>query len=330
MGEKKLLTKSEVSPLFHEPFIESGYRRPFCGPVQCMKYAFTLHNDVGNFWTHFVTFLAWVAWYVHVRNTEDLSSDYYVPLKCFWIGCCSYAIFSSLAHMFSPISNVMYHVCFMVDYCGISMYTYGGGLAYYYYERPLNKAFYDSQTLNIAIQVTITLCSLFFSCMSRYFWGRYRYTIRALSFAPAFFINLAPVILRWLDCHGEECVPQSFWYHVLGITCTFLLVFHFVTKIPERLAPGKFDIFIQSHQLFHVFAALATTNQLKVIMMDSKARHDVLTQDAEVTQVYPSAKLYHLFVTILVIKLCIIAVLGVLLKKGIVKSNKQREHIKSF
>ena len=330
MEEKKLLTRSEVPALFHEPFIESAYRRPFCGPLQCMRYAFTLHNDVGNFWTHFVTFLAWLAWFVLVINTDDLSSDYYVPLKCFWIGCCSYAIFSSLAHMFSPLSNELYHVCFMLDYCGISMYTYGGGLAYYYYERPLNNQFYNSESLNIAIQVTITLCSLFFSCMSRYFWGRYRYTIRALSFSPAFFINLTSVIIRWLKCHGEDCVPQSYWYHGLGIMFTFLLVFHFVTKIPERLAPGKFDIFIQSHQLFHVFAALATTNQLTAIMIDSKARQDVLTKDAEETQVFPSSKLYHLFVIILVIKLCIITVLGVLLKKGIVKSNKQREHIKSF
>ena len=70
---------------------------------------------------------------------------------------------------------------------------------------------------------------------------------------------------------------------------TFLLVFHFVTKIPERLAPDKFDIFIQSHQLFHVFAALAMTNQLTVIMIDSKARRDVLTKDAEETQAFPSA-----------------------------------------
>lgn len=330
MEEKKLLSKSEVPALFHEPFIESAYRRPFCGPVQCIKYAFTLHNDVGNFWTHFITFVAWSVWFTFVIKEEDLSSDYYIPLVCFWIGSCSYAMFSSLAHLFSPLSEVVYHVCFMLDYCGISLYVYGGGVAYYYYERPLTMSFYNWENLNIAIQVIITIGGLFLSCMSRYFWGRYRYSIRALAFSPPFFINLTPLILRWLECHGEECIPDSYWYHGWGILATCLLVFHFVSKIPERFAPGKFDIFIQSHQLFHIFAAMATTNQLIVILMDSRRRQDVLTTNAQVTGVFPSKKLYHLFLMLLVINLCIVFVLGVLLKKGIVKSNKQREHIKSF
>ena len=330
MEEKKLLTKSEVPPLFHEPFIESSYRRPFCGPLQCIKYAFTLHNDVGNFWTHFITLLAWSTWFIHAMKEDDLSSDYYIPLMCFWVGCCAYVTFSSLAHMFSPLSEVLYHVCFMLDYCGISLYMYSGGIVYYYYERPLTTSFYNWEYFNIAIQVMVTICSLFFSCMSRFFWARYRYTIRALSFSPSFFINLTPLFLRWFECQSDECIPESYRYHGWGILCTFLLVLPFVTKIPERLAPGKFDLFIQSHQLFHIFAVLATTNQLAVILIDSKARRQALTQNAQETGVYPSTILYHLFLIILVIKLCIIFVLGVLLKKGIVKSNKQHEHIKSF
>jgi len=207
---------------------------------------------------------------------------------------------------------------------------YGGGIAYYYYERPLTISFYNWEKVNIAIQVMITIASLFLSCMSRFFWGRYRYTIRALAFSPPFFINLTPVILRWLECHGEECVPASYWYHAWGIFFTCLLVFHFVTKIPERLSPGKFDVFVQSHQLFHVFAALATTMQLIVILTDSQTRQEALIRNAQETGVFPSRKITYIFLIILVIKLCIVFVLGVLLKKGIVKSNKQREHIKSF
>ena len=325
-----VLPKAKVPALFHEPFIETAYRRPFCGPVQCVKYAFTLHNDVGNFWTHFITFLAWIIWYIYITTEHDLSSDYYMPLVYFWIGSCSYALFSSLAHLFSPLSEVLYHVCFMLDYCGISLYAYSAGIAYYYYERPLTVSFYDWEKINIAIHVVITVGALFFSCMSRFLWGRYRYTIRALSFSPPFFINLTPVILRWLECHGNECVPDSYWYHYLAILFTFLLVFHFVTKIPERLAPGKFDLFIQSHQLFHIFSALATTNQLALILTDSRARQDTLTKNGQVTGVFPSKKIYHLFLITLAVKLCIVCALGVLLKKGIVKNNKKQEHIKSF
>jgi len=329
MEEKKLLMKSEVPDLFVEPYITSAYRRPFCGLLQCVKYAFTLHNDVGNFWTHFLALIMWITWLRFVMWDYDLSSDYYGPLLWYWIGCCSYVFFSSFAHMFSPLSEVMYHVCFMLDYTGISMYMYGGGVAYYYYERPLNVTFYSWEGVNIGIQVVITVTALVLSCLSRFFWKRYRYTIRAMSFAPPFFINIIPVILRWFECQGEECILSSLPYHACAIMFTFLTVLPFVTKMPERLAPGKFDIFFQSHQLFHVSAVITTTNQMKLLLLDSRGRQEILTKNVQQTGIFPSAsKVYNLFLFILAVKLCVVFTLGVLLKKGIVKDNK-RKHTKS-
>ncbi|XP_065901488.1 membrane progestin receptor gamma-like [Dysidea avara] len=323
---KKLLVKSEVPDLFVEPYITSAYRKPFCGPLQCIKYAFTLHNDVGNFWTHFLTLVIWITWLLFVMQDYDLSSDYYGPLLWCWIGCCSYAFFSSFAHMFSPLSEVMYHVCFMLDYTGISMYMYGGGVAYYYYERPLTLTFYSWEGVNIGLQVMVTMMALVFSCLSRFFWRRYRYTIRAMSFAPPFFINITPVILRWFECQGEECVLSSLPYHAYATLFTFLTVLPFVTKMPERLAPGKFDIFFQSHQLFHVSAAITTTSQMKLLLLDSRGRQEILTKNAQQTGIFPSAsKLYSLFFIIFAVKLCVVILLGVLLKMGIVKDNKRKD-----
>ena len=332
MGEKKLLVKSEVPDLFVEPYITSAYRRPFCGVLQCIKYAFTPHNDVGNFWTHFLTLIMWITWLLYVIQDYDLSSDYYGPLLWYWIGCCLYVFFSSFAHMFSPLSEVMYHVCFMLDYTGISMYMYGGGVAYYYYERPLNITFYSWEGVNIGFQVVITMVALVLSCLSRFFWRRYRYTIRAISFAPPFFISITPVILRWLECQGEECVPSSLPYHACGVLFTFLTVLPFVTKIPERLAPGRFDIIFQSHQLFHVCAVITTTVQIKLLLLDSQGRQEILTKNAQQTGIFPSAsKVYCLFLINLALKLCVVVTLGVLLKMGIVKDNKCKnvKHTKS-
>jgi len=318
--------KCEVPDLFLEPYITSAYRRPFCGPLQCIKYAFTLHNDVGNFWTHFLTLVIWVTWLLHIMQDYDISSDYYGPLLWFWIGSCSYAFFSSVAHMFSPLSDVMYHMCFMLDYNGISLYSFGSGVAYYYYERPLTLEFYSWEGVNIGLHVLIAINALVLSCLSRFFWRRYRYTIRAFSFAPAFFSGIISVILRWRECQGDECVPSSLPYHIYAVLLPILTMVLFVTKWPERFFPGKFDIFFQSHQLFHVSAALSTTNQMKLLLIDSWSRQKVMTSNAQLTGIFPSAsKVCNLFLLVLVVQMCVILVLGLSLKMGIIKDNKRRD-----
>jgi hypothetical protein len=45
---------------------------------------------------------------------------------------------------------------------------------------------------------------------------------------------------------------QTIRFYWLKIVCLFRLA-----RIPERLAPGLFDIWFQSHQLFHVFVVAA-------------------------------------------------------------------------
>jgi len=128
------------------------------------------------------------------------------------------------------------------------------------------------------MQVVITVTALVLSCLSWFFWKRYRYTIRAVSFAPPFFINIIPMILGWFECQGEECILSSLPYHACVIMLTFLTVFPFVNKMPECLAPGKFDIFFQSHQLFPVSTVITTTNQMKLLLLDNRGRQEILTK----------------------------------------------------
>ena len=47
------------------------------------------------------------------------------------------------------------------------------------------------------------------------------------------------------------CINMGFFY---GIG-----MFFWITKIPERFFPGKFDIFGQSHSIWHIFIVLGAT-----------------------------------------------------------------------
>jgi len=141
---------------------------------------------------------------------------------------------------------------------------------------------------------------------------------------PAYFLDLATVLLRWSECHGDNCIPISLPYHACMVLGCALFISVFITRVPERFAPGKFDIFFQSHQLFHVLNGLASSALTKLLLLDSKERQMVLTEDAKLTGAFPTAyKVYGLFIITLTVKLSIILVIWTLLQKKVIKSNKQ-------
>jgi len=226
--------------------------------------------------------------------------------------------------MFSPLSDVMCHVCWMIDYAGISMYMYVIGVSYYYYERPLTSTFYKSEYFLLALQTGLTIPAFTASSLSRFFWGQYQHIIRAVTFLPAYLFDLVTVLMRWSECHGEDCIPSSLPYHALMISGCVLFILVFITRVPERFAPGKFDVFFQSHQLFHVLNGLSSIALTKLLFLDSKERQSMLIEDAKLTGAFPKAYIvYSLFAITLTVKLSIILVLWALLHKGVIKSNKE-------
>eukprot|EP00415_Alexandrium_ostenfeldii_P001666 UN1666 len=66
---------------------------------------------------------------------------------------------------------------------------------------------------------------------------------------------LVPAV-HWLLTSTEGCKAggQSF---LLCIVSSLLAIFFFSSYVPERLAPGRFDLLGSSHQLWHVFIFVA-------------------------------------------------------------------------
>ncbi|XP_039705725.1 membrane progestin receptor delta isoform X1 [Pteropus medius] len=68
---------------------------------------------------------------------------------------------------------------------------------------------------------------------------------------------------------GREALSPSHGYHLL---CALLTGSLFASRLPERLAPGRFDYIGHSHQLFHVCAVLGTHFQLEAVLADMGSR----------------------------------------------------------
>ena len=97
-------------------------------------------------------------------------------------------------------------------------------------------------------------------------------------------------------------------------------MFFFVSKIPERFAPGRFDYVGQSHQLFHVSAVVLTTSQMMMIPTDALVRRDTLSAWPDYRPDFSSTVL--LYVLVQVCGLVCVGVFGLLVWARVLISNK--------
>lgn len=306
-----LLRHTDVPPRVIENFILTGYRFPNYSLRDCLLSAFRPTNETGNFWTHFLPVFVFSYYFVEVFGWDGApqgDDPFFYPLWNYFIGVFCLLMASSLAHLLNSMSIVVREVCFFVDYGTISSYTVGSSLAYYYYIHPraglVKPQGQNGSQLNITQDLMDSLkssyampeSSVFFDtfyipsacvgaiicvlscCNSRQKWRHYRYVIRTFVFLLPFLISSTPIFYRLLtrspyshtssSFTASTSMPVFFYRH-----CFWLLlsaVFN-ISKLPERLAPGCFDIWGHSHQWFHCFTFLSILDELHMIKAELRA-----------------------------------------------------------
>ena len=322
MTKDYLLHRDTISRVFWEPYIITGYRKTNTSFWECVKYTCVMHNDVGNFWSHFIPLILWLIWLWRLSDSLDFSDPFWYPLVCIWIGGCSYALCSSIAHALACKSLETRQIACMIDYQGITMYGIGGCVAYYFYERPLDNVLYQYKWTLIVVCVIICCLATLQCSLSRFFWERQRYLMRIGSFVLPDIVFFMPFYLRLLTCicTGEQCIVETIPYHFMMFSFTLLSVFFFVSKLPEKNFPGKFDYFFHSHQMFHISSATVTSLQFYTVPYDANIHRSMLTMDP-----YYIPDVYTTFIPFLIVTIVgfsIVVILSVFVMKGILQSNK--------
>ena len=277
-----LFHRKEVPPYLHEPYINAGYRKSESTLLEAVKYVFTPgNNECLNFWTHFVPFVAWLTWFWLISFRIDFSDPYFYPLVCLWVGSCTYSFFSSMAHMLGCMGEMISRVCFFVDYMGISMYTLGLSLATFFYEFPTDSLYFRYKWLWLVTLGVLCVSSTVMTGLSALYGDKWQFFLKAGAYALPFTIASAPAWLRIALCAivGQDCILETQNLHVLSLVMTASLVFFFVSRVPERLAPGLFDTVGQSHQLFHICGVIASTLHMYTFPIDAVARRSVMAAD---------------------------------------------------
>lgn len=270
---------------------------------------------------------------------------FFYPFWTYFLGVVCLLLASSLAHLLNSMSLVIREVCFFVDYGTISAYTVGSSLAYYYYihpgagllepgaggvnvtrrgsevgpespaspwELPGVGVFFD--VLYIPCSCLVAVICVLACCNTRQHWRTHRYVIRTLVFLLPFLVSSTPIFYRLLTaspyavCSASAASSASmavyFYRHCLWLAVSALFN---ISKVPERLAPGRFDIWGHSHQWFHCCTFLSILDELHMIKGEVGA---ILLRPAAALPRLPAPTLLSTYGVVLLLQATIAAVIA--------------------
>uniref|UniRef100_A0A8C9RK85 Progestin and adipoQ receptor family member Va n=1 Tax=Scleropages formosus TaxID=113540 RepID=A0A8C9RK85_SCLFO len=281
----RIFTVHQVPKAFQEDSIISGYRHPRSSATDCILSLFQLTNETLNIWTHFLPTWYFLWKLLTVVLTHNVRHDAFIwPLLVFLASCCVYPFTSSCAHTFSTMSARARHVCFFFDYAALSFYSLASAITYSAYVVPdvwVGSAFHQYYVavavLNTAICTGLACYSRFSECQS----PKLGKILRVAAFAYPYLFDNIPLFYRIFVCAGEGCTDnETNSLHYCHTALAFLTVVLFITHLPERLAPGCFDYFGHSHQLFHICGIIGTHFQMEAVQLDMNVRRQWLLAHA--------------------------------------------------
>jgi len=278
-SEKLTLTWDELPAWMQDNhYVLSGYRRELRDVKACIYSIFTyLHNESVNIHTHMWAALTFIVllFTVHIPLSQHAETVIWVDYVGFVIFLLS-AIFclgcSTTFHTLQCHSKEVSKRCHILDYIGIVVLTVGSYYPTVYY------GFFCDPWPQIGYTIAITIAggfAMYVVLEPMYATPAYRWA-RTSVFLALGLCSIVPVThaiwasgyhmsrhemgLDWLLASGALYVAGALIY---------------AGRVPERLAPGKFDIFFTSHQIFHCCVVGAALCEYVCVVVALNHRHGV-------------------------------------------------------
>ncbi|XP_061118325.1 membrane progestin receptor alpha-B-like [Conger conger] len=278
------LRASEVPPLFRVPSILSGYRPP----GQPWRYyalsVFLRHNETVNVWTHLLGALCVLFWALRLGQTVDFVGDVHAwPLLLLVCTAFGYLALSTLAHLLSARSPLLFHVFYFLDYLGIALYQYGSAAAHLHYAaQPGWRGPGGPGGAFLGVAALLAWLSCLAGCCSKLgargepSWGQKLCHVVPCGLAYAW--DSGPVFHRVYTCLPVCADDPAGRFHAVQLGCFLASAVFFSCGVPERWLPGRCDFLPQGHQLFHLLMVLCTCGQIHGSHLDYLQRRALYTQ----------------------------------------------------
>ncbi|GFO23192.1 adiponectin receptor protein [Plakobranchus ocellatus] len=237
-------------------FLLRGHRVPTNSFMACFKSIFRIHTETGNIWTHLLGMIAFlgIAAYFLTRPSIEIQWQEKAVFSAFFMGAILCMTFSWVFHTVYCHSERVGRFFNKLDYCGIALLTIGSFVPWLYY------SFYcrlEPKVTYLALIIFLGTICIVVSMWDKFAQPQYR-PLRAGVFIALGLSGVVPAM--------HYVITDGFWHAInfaaLGWLVLMALLYIvgaviYAARIPERIFPGKFDIWFQSHQIFHVFVIAA-------------------------------------------------------------------------
>ncbi|KAH9975846.1 hemolysin-III related-domain-containing protein [Lactifluus volemus] len=259
----------------HNEYILTGYRGELNSWSKCFESVFGyLHNETVNIHTHLHAAIFFVLLLCTVDNHAryDLSWADRFMFSGFLLSVIFCLSCSAIFHTSQSHSKQVTARCNAFDYSGIIVHILGAWYPTFYY------GFYCESHYIIGYSLLLTfsaLASAYTVLNPEYKKPAYR-RARTTVFTALGLFGAMPVSHLMLS-HGVHIVTRDMGFSWL-LTASALNISGgviYANRVPERLSPGRFDIFFSSHQILHIFVVLAALSQYACILVAFDYRHSL-------------------------------------------------------
>ncbi|KAI0825529.1 hemolysin-III related-domain-containing protein [Irpex lacteus] len=280
-GEKKgedrpkdpgaLLLRFEELPAWRQDneFVRSGYRRTQYSFLGCAKSVFgCVYPSSLNIHTHLwgaLLFLLLLTTFhtTHITPTPTATWADTTVIGIFLAAAVACLSLSAAYHTCEVHSRMVASTCNGLDYAGIVILIVGSVVPCIYYGFYCSKLF---QTIYLSLFALSGSLASYIVLNPSYRTPSYR-SARTKVFVSLGLCGVLPVshglLSRGFEALQEEMgvlwLLGSAWLYLEGAVL-------YANRIPERLAPGSFDIFLSSHQIFHVHVLAAVLAHYQCVM----------------------------------------------------------------
>lgn len=249
--------------LKNNKFILANYRPQLKSYKLCLASIIRLHTETGNIWSHLIAlvafaylFFAYLFRLVASVTVNDVFILVYIILGS------SCWLLSVLFHTFRCHSQKTLRRTECFDYCGILGFTLSAFIPVAF-----NSFHCDDFLQKVYVGALVSCGLIIFVLINWEPFSRIEYRIhRMATFMTLSFFVIASLIhaafkYGLVKVLGEEGVRFHFGFYFIALTALVIYSIQF----PERLMPGKFDIYFHSHQIFHILAMTGGFMQLHAL-----------------------------------------------------------------
>lgn len=249
--------------------ILTGYVRETKSVLKCLDSLSYWNNESVNIYTHLVSAVVYFMMLLFftdillIPSFPSTTMTDYIMINFYLLGAFVCLMCSSCFHCFKQHSNSQSDAWSKVDYMGIIGLISCSVISLLYYGY-FDHVFY----FKLFSVITVILAMACSACvLSDRFNTKNMRPLRATFFITFAFSSIIPIITGCFK-FGLAEVFHRVQLRFVGWEAFFYLggAVIYGYRIPEALAPGKFDFIGSSHQIFHVLVVIGSFCHLRAVL----------------------------------------------------------------